>query len=385
MPDLVDWTNNHIQQELRDTSVAAWELIENTYNKGIIPAKNSPRQTGTYWIYDKKYFMSTQVKERSPGTVTPVANYAVETATYHIPQYTLGIGVTNEEITEASDTLEPMMDAARFLSNNFIVDYELDFANTFVSDDVWAYQAEGQSGATTKPIDGNVSLDIGATGAAVFQQFDQLTTSDPIEVFKKVIRTIQRETGIKPNKMLIPRLVFDSLMDNDNIKQWAANTIGINGGDDQTKAIIATQLGFPLEGIHIVEMAYQDITSINYTNRDTQNHNFGQDSTPTFSDMEWVLERSILFMYSGASFSKYSKTAATCFKWTDLIESMQRTATGARAGNLGGVDSPNLLIRGRYDETNFTNYIEGYFAYKNNVITPTLGFYLKNCIADPDA
>ena len=71
----INWTNNHIQQEIRDTSVAAWELNANLYAGDIIPKKSSKRSTGTYWEYDKAYFMSTQVATRQPGTVAPIAKY----------------------------------------------------------------------------------------------------------------------------------------------------------------------------------------------------------------------------------------------------------------------------------------------------------------------
>lgn len=378
----INWENNSIQQEIRDTSIAAWELNANLYAGGIIPSKSSLRSTGTYWEYDKAYFMSTQVATRTPGTVPPVAKYAASTATFSIPQKHLAIAVTNEEIVEASDTLEPMRDASMFLGNNFVVDYELDFANTFVNDDVWDLQAEGQAGVTTDPIDGNTQLPIGATGAATFQQFDNLGTSDPINIFRQCLRQVQLTTGVKMNKLIIPRIVFDSLQDNDFVTQWAANTLSINGGDDQTKDIIARQLGFPVAGIQIVEMSHQNITSIAYQNRDTQNFNFGQTSTPTFGNMEWVLEKSCLFMYNSGAFSKYSRTAAACMKWDGLTNTMAGADPTLARGNMGGgVDSPNLLIRSRYSKENFTSYVEGFFAYDNNVIAPQLGFYLKNCIA----
>ncbi len=386
MAQEIDWTNNHIQQEIRDTSIQAWELKNNVYAAGLIPSKSSERSTGTYWVYDKKYFMSTQVAKREPGTVPPTAKYAVDTATFNIDSNHLSVPVTNEEIVEASDSLAPLSDAAQFLANNFIVDYELDFANTFVSDDVWGFQAQGKVGATgtggNAYIKGDSTAKIGADNAAQFEQFDQASASDPINIFKTAIRTIQLEHGLRPNKLLIPRLVFDALMDNDNITTWAANTIGINGSEEQTKVIISQNAGIPLEGIHIVEMTYQDITSISYAARNTQQYNFGYKGTPTFGDMKWMLEKSCLLMYSEGSFNKYSRVAAACMKWDGLIKSLSSSDGRFATGNMGGgVDSPNLLIRGRYVEDNFTHYIDGYFAYDNNVITSTLGFYLKDCIS----
>jgi hypothetical protein len=385
----INWTNNHIQQEIRDVSVAAWELNANLYAGGIIPQKSCMRSTGTYWEYDKAYFMSTQVATRQPGTVAPIAKYAASTATFQIPQKHLSVAVTNEEIVEASDSLEPMADASSFLGNNFVVDYETDFANTFFADDVWEFQAEGQTAALATPTDyiaGDATKAIGANGAGKFEQFDTgNSTSDPILVFKKAIRTMQKQTGLRPNKLLIPRLVFDALEENEQVKQWASLTIGVNGGDDQTKAILQKNMGSGVGGapieISVVEMSYQNITSIAYANRDVQNYQFGQTSTPTFGDMEWVLETSCLMMYNGTGLSRFSRTAAACMKWDGLTNTMAGSDPALARGKVnGGIDSTNLLIRARYVKDNFTSYVDGFFAYDNNVISPQLGFYLKGCI-----
>jgi len=382
---LIDHTNNNIIQEIRDTSLASWELKANTYASGIVPAKSSQLSSGLYWRYDKQYFMSTQVADRAVGSVPPVARYAADTATYEIRSKHLGIAISNEEIVEASDSLAPLMDAASFLGNNFVVDYELDFANSFLVDNVWGFQAEGQAGATTASIDGNVLANIGDVGAAVFQQFNQ-ATSDPIKIFLTAIRTIQLDTGLRPNKLMIPREVMDQIRDNDNVNQWAANTLSINGGESQVKAILSQHLEIATSAIVVVEMVYQDIDSIAYADRDVQNHSHGQTSTPTFATdgqlsngMKWMLEKSCLLMYSEQSFSKYARTAAACFKWDGLTNSLSQGSPAL--SNAGGIDTPNLMFRSRYDEINFTHYIEGYFAFSNEVITPNLGFFFKNAIA----
>lgn len=375
---IIDHTNNHIAQELRDSSLASWSLESNVYAAGLIPSKPSKHSYGTYWKYDKRYFLSTQVQTRTPGSVTPVAKYEVSNATYSIPQKHLGVAITNEEIVEASDELEPLRDAAMFLGNNFIVDYELDFANVFVADDVWSFQAVGQAGATTAFIDGDVTLPVAGPGQGAFQQFNQ-AASDPLNILLTAIRTVQLDSGIRPNVLLIPRLVLDALRDNPNVIQWTGALDGIQGGDEITKMILAQHLGLDKSNIHIVEMPYQAISAITPTNRDAQNHNFGQSLAPTFGNMSWVLDKSCLLFHSANAYSKYSKTAAACFKWDGMIKSM--TGSDSALKMAGGIDTPNLMIRSRYDEVNFTSYVEGYFAYLNKVLAPTLGFYLKDCIA----
>jgi hypothetical protein len=386
---VIDHTNNNILQEIRDTSLAAWELKSNTYAANLIPSKSSKLATGLYWRYDKQYFMSTQVAARAVGSVPPVAKYAADTATFTIPSKHLSVAVTTDEIVEASDSLSPLLDAAAFLGNNFVVDYELDFANTYLVDDVWGFQAEGKAAVTStgggEVILGDKLEPIGGTNPAQFLQFND-ASSDPIKIFLEAIRTIQLDTGIRPNKLLIPREVMDKIRDNDNVNQWAANTLSINGGESQVKAILSQHLEISTDNIVVVEMAYQDIASIALANRDTQNHSFGQTSTPTFATdgalgngMKWVLEKSCLLMYNESSFSKYARTAAACFKHDGLTAAL--SGADSALSMAGGIDTPNLMIRSRFDEVNFTHYIDGYFAYNNEIVAPNLGFYFKNCIA----
>jgi hypothetical protein len=126
-------------------------------------------------------------------------------------------------------------------------------------------------------------------------------------------------------------------------------------------------------------MPYQDISSIATANRDVQNANFGVALTPTFGTMKWALEKACLLMFSAPSFSKYSKTSSVCMKWDGLTNSFMGKDSALKMA--GGIDTPNLLIRSRYEDKNFTHYVEGYFAYSNEVVAPNLGFYLKDCIA----
>lgn len=390
---VIDHTNNNILQELRDTSLSAWELKANTYASGIVPSKSSKLSTGLYWRYDKQYFMSTQVAARQAGSVPPVAKYAADTATFQIPSKHLSVAVTTDEIVEASDTLAPLNDAALFLGNNFVVDYELDFANNFLVDDVWGFQAEGVGTIVSTPVAGSnqvaivgdVTEVIGGTNPAQFLQFDD-PSSDPINIFLEAIRTIQLDTGLRPNKLMIPRQVMDKIRDNDQVNQYAANTLGINGGESQVKTILSQHLEISTENIVVVEMVYQKIDSINLTDRDVQNHNFGQSSVPTFATdgllgngMNWMVEKACLLMYNEMSFSKYARTAAACFKWDGLTNAL--AGENPALNMAGGIDTPNLMIRSRYDEINFTHYIDGYFAYDNEIVTPNLGFYFKNAIS----
>lgn len=377
---IIDHSNNSIQVELKDSSLAPFDLISNVYSAGLIPQKSSKHSYGTYWKYDKRYFLSTQVQTRTPGTVTPVAKYEASTATYSIPQKHLGVAVTNEEITEASDELEPLNDASMFLGNNFLVEHELNFANTFVADDVWAFQAEGVNTSTTAFIDGDTTVAIGGGGAATFQHFNE-ATSDPLNILLTAIRTIQLDSGIRPNLLFIPRLVIDALRNNPNVVQWTGALDGIQGGDELTKLIIAQHLGFKKENIHIVEMPYQAISSIATANRSTQNHNFGQALTPTFGDMEWVLDKSCLLVYADSKYTKYSKTGLARINWDGLINSFTSQDASLRNPDADIKQGSNLFIRSRYDQVNFTHYVEGYHAYLNKVVSSTLGFYLKDCIA----
>tara|TARA_R110002020_G_scaffold213427_1_gene420233 strand:+ start:32323 stop:33465 length:1143 start_codon:yes stop_codon:yes gene_type:complete len=375
---IIDHTNNSTREIVRGAALGVFDLMNNVYSSGLVPTHSSSKSTGEYWKYDKRYFLSTQVAKRSPGTVNPTAKYEAGTQVYKIDQFGLRVPVTDEEITEAQDPLQPLADASKFLVHNFIVDYELDFNNKYLADDQWALQAVGQAGATTGNIDGNVTLPVADAAGGRFQQFN-VATSDPLRIMLDSMRAIQLRTGIRPNKLVMPRLVMDTMRDNPNVIQWSDGVFNtLQGGDDQTKQIIALHLGLAVNDIHVVEMVFQDITSIAYANRDVQNKNFGQAGDPTFGDMKWVMETSCLFYYSSSFMGKFSKTAAVCHKWDGLMSTIQGKSGFAPRNT--GVDTGNMMIRSYYEEENLTSYVDGLFAYDNDIVAPELGFLLKDCI-----
>ena len=375
----IDHTNNNIREVIRGTALGIFDLMNNVYSSGMVPTHSSTKSTGEYWRYDKRYFMSTQVVKRSPGTVNPTAKYAAGTQLYKIDQFGLRVPVTDEEIAEAQDPLQPLADASKFLTHNFVVDYELDFNNTFLADDAWALQAVGQAGATTDPIDGNVTLPVSDASGGRFQRFDVVASSEPIRILLSSMRAMQLRTGLRPNKLIIPRLVLDALRDNDSILQWADAITSVHGGDEETVQILSVNLGLPSGAIHVVEMVYQDITDITYSTRDSQNYNFGEAGDLTFGDMEWVMEKSCLLYYTNSFMGKFSKTAAVCHKWDGLMSTISGQSGFSPANT--GVDTGNLMMRSYYHKENLTHYVDGLFAYDNDIVAPELGFLLKNCIA----
>jgi hypothetical protein len=382
----IDHTNNNIREVVRGTALGVFDLMNNTYSSGLIPTHSSRRSTGEYWRYDKRYFLSTQVAKRTPGTVNPTAKYAAGTQLYKIDQFGLRVPITDEEIAEAQDPLQPLADATKFLTHNFIVDYELDWNNTFMDDDAWALQAQGTTSYANgdeSPIGGNVTQSVGSnlkndgSGSGVFLAFDQ-AASDPIRIFLSAMRAMQLRTGLRPNRLVIPRLVLDALRDNDAIKEWADAITSVHGGDEETLQILSVNLGLPTSAMHVVEMVYQDITDITYTDRDSQNYNFGQAGEPTFGDMEWVMEKSCLMYYNGDWMGKFTKTAAVCHKWDGLMSTISGESGFSPANT--GVDTGNLMMRSYYHKENLTHYVDGLFAYDNDIVAPELGFFFKDCI-----
>lgn len=381
----IDHTNNNIREVVRGTALGVFDLMNNVYSSGMVPTHSSSKSTGEYWRYDKRYFMSTQVAKRTPGTVNPTAKYEAGTQLYKIDQFGLRVPVTDEEIAEASDPLQPLADASKFLTHNFIVDYELDFNNTYMADDAWALQAQGTTSyAGNDPLGGNVTLPVGdnlkndGSGSGVFLAFDQ-SGSEPLRIILSAMRAIQLRTGLRPNKLVIPRLVLDALRDNDSVQVWADAITSVHGGDEETIQILAINLGIAASDIHVVEMVYQDITDITYTDRDSQNFNFGKNGAPTFAaDMQWVMEKSCLLYYTSNFMGKFSKTAAVCHKWDGLMSTISGESGFSPANT--GADTGNLMMRSYYHKENLTHYVDGLFAYDNDIVAPELGFFMKSCI-----
>lgn len=398
----LNFENNNTQQTLRDVALAVWKLTPGTYNTDLTIQRPSQKNSGTYWRYDKRHFLSTQVAFRNPGEINNTAKYFADTAAYSIDQSGLRIPIFPEEHANTDDVLDPQRDATKFLMNNFIVDYEIRFMDAFVvTDDVWALQAQGQT-AELSPlnivIDGDPTLNIGDSGAGAFRYFDiqpltvdaQDVGAEPLEVFKKAMNYTHKRTGVRPNRMIIPRQVLDAVGQNDNVRSWASQIQMINGSRSQTVAIIATHIDIEPENIHISDMVYQHINQINLANRDVQNAQFGKSSivdeggSVDFEDgLRFSNPNNVVLLYKGEMMGPYSKTSIMCWKWTGFINEIASRFGSGAVGALPsgeGNDVGNLMIRAYKNEENLTEFIDGNLAYDLALVAPELGFYLKECV-----
>jgi len=379
----IDHNTNAVRMQLRQTMLKAWGP-DATYSSGIIPSFSSARKNGSYRKMIKKFYASTQVQERGVSTVPPLISYEMSDANYSITSKHLAIAVTSDEIAEALDPLKPIRDASEVLAKNFAVKTEVDFTDAFYKTGVWKYEAKGV-------VTDNVTFDetqLGSATKPTFTQFDSVnqdadfTGTKPQDVILDAIDQFELQTNLAPNVILIPQKVAKALRKNIHLMDLADQLQVISGTEGLMINTLAAYTGLPASTFKIVKTAYHKVSGTTLAARSPGviHGNLGHDLTSTIADeASYMLDDGILMMYNEPSFNNYASTAACCFKNDGLMSQLNVDDSSLMSGH--GIDSPNLMIRSYFDKTNFTHYIQGYMAYKNKVVAPTLGMYLDACIA----
>ena len=388
---VIDFNNVHTQAELRDVAITAFENENDLFTKGIVPDMTSQTNTALYRIFEKEYWMSSQVKTRTEATATPKATYGTVTDTFTISQASLGHDITPERIANSSaSVLDPFRDGTKFLASNFLKWHQEKFVaslmNTTAATTPWAFSATGQALAVTPGggMDNFSAAPNDTFATSNFRQFDQ-AASDVIAILTEMMDHIEKNTGLVPNKLLIPKDVFRKIQANATVKAAVANTIGLLGGVDQTKAILSQNLGIPIENIQIVKAVHYDGATIARTDRtlvDLQNGLSGETSDLTLDGtMDWLAKKDLLFMYSGEAMGQYTKTAASRFLWTGLTSAMKDIADAASAPSGEGADLGNFFMHAYKSKIAMAYTIDGFISLDYKVVAPELAFILKGAIA----
>jgi hypothetical protein len=188
-------------------------------------------QSDLYWIYNigdmnrRPGASGVNGLVRADGTESAGSQFRVTTANYAALVRALHKDVSDRQRANSEDGIDLDRDAAQFVAQQLLIEREILFSNTYMQAGIWTAS------------DQNVNW----SG----------TTSDPMLDIRAGIRTVHGRTGYRPNKMVIGRSGYDTLLENDAV------IARINGSTDPNRPAIATrallaQL-FELEEIFVMD------------------------------------------------------------------------------------------------------------------------------------
>lgn len=314
---LTNFSQMYLQREEYFVAMDAW------------PNMPSMMQSDLYYEFDRGDFYRDEAEERADGTETQGAGFRLSTQPYFTRVYGFHKDVTDRQRANQDAPVRLDQSATRFVSHKLLIRRE-------------RQMRDGLFNTTASPWFNGTSAAVaaGTTPSPLWSA----ATGDPIVDIRTAIRSVHQITGYRPNRMLIGRQAYDTLMDNDSI---LARITG--GSTTNMPAMVMRQLLaalFELESIHVMDSV------INTGPKDASTTLNSQESNA------FIGGDNALIYYAPDSVGLEEPTAAVQFSWTGLLGS---TANGMR------------IKRFRMENLE-ADRIEGQMAFDFRLTSAALGF-----------
>jgi hypothetical protein len=159
----------------------------------VFPAVSVDKDSGTYYIYTKKYWFLDEMKRRAPGAQYARAGVGVETSTYTTEQWALAYPIPDEIRANSQIPLDLESVATRWLGQQSLIRKERQWAADFMKTSVWG------------------------TDGSITNKWSDYSLSDPVADVLNAKRAISQSTGMAPNTMVIGEIVYDRLSNHPDL------------------------------------------------------------------------------------------------------------------------------------------------------------------------
>lgn len=191
----------HVDRPLTNISVAFMQKATNFIADRAFPVVPVGKQSDKYFTYDRGMFNRDEMQLRAPGTASAGATYKLSTDSYSAEVWALHFNIADQVRANADTPLTPDREATEFLTTKGLIRKEKAWAAAHFVTGAWTTEREGVAS--------------GPTGTQ-FVQWD-VSTSTPIEDVRAGATSMGALTGFRPNRMVIGREVYDSLLDHPDI------------------------------------------------------------------------------------------------------------------------------------------------------------------------
>lgn len=235
----------HVNQPLTNISIAFMQDASGFVADRVFQNIPVTKQSDRYYTYDRAYFFRNQMARRAPGTESAGVGYKVDnTPSYYADIWALHHDIPDAVRANADSVLSPDMDATNLLSQQALINREIQFTNNWFKPGVWTYDLTG----------------VTSSGAYSSSQFIQWSTanSTPIEDIRHFITAVASTTGFRPNILTLGRQVWDVLQDHAEIIDRVK--YGQTGNSQTTPAKVtreAVAALLELDEINVMDAIYE--------------------------------------------------------------------------------------------------------------------------------
>ena len=308
----------HVNRPLTNFSQKFLLRAEMFIALNAMPNMPVSKQSDLYYVFNRGDIYRDEAKDRADGTASAGGGFRLSTDPYFARVYAFHKDVTDRQRANQDELIRLDESASQYVTHKLLIRREKDFLSSFFGTGIWG---------TDNPL-------------AAGDRWDT-ATGTPIEAIRTGIRTVHAQTGFRPNRMMISRVGYDALLDNDEI--LARITGGANTAQPANvqKQLLA-QL-FELETIHVV---------------DAVENTAPRNVDATVENTQFIGGNHALLYYAPNSVGIEEPPAGTSFSWTGFM----------------GATNAGMRIKRFREERVEADRIEGQMSFDHKVVSPELGY-----------
>lgn len=316
----------HVDAILTNASVAYIQSADNFIANKVFPIVPVEKQSDLYFVYTKEDWFRDDAALRADGTEAATSGYGLTTDNYFAHVYAIKKAVGDQLMANYDNPLDPMRDAAKFTAQLILNRMESQFVADFVKVGVWDNLFTGVAGTPS---------------AGEFKQWNNLTTSDPIQNIEDGKSAILRTTGFEANKLVLGYDAYKVLRNHPDV----IDRVKYTGRDVPDTAYLAQLFG--LDEVLVAKAVKNTAAE-------------GQSGVFDFS-----FGKSALLVYAAPEPSILTPSGGYSFHWRGVSEGLGLT-----------VGTKQYRV-----EENAATYVESQVAFDNKLVAADLGAYFDDCVA----
>jgi hypothetical protein len=316
----------HVDAILTNISVAYMQRAENFIADKVFPVVPVDKQSDKYFVYTKNDWLRDEAQVRADGTESVGSGYNITTDNYYADVYAIHKDIGDQTRANADAPINVDREAAEFVTHRLLTRREIQFNTDFMTTGVWANDVAGVASSPS-------------TGQTL--QWDDYTSSDPIEDIEEGKADILSVTGLEANTLVLGYDVFRTLKNHpdlvDRIKYTSSQTI--------TEDMIARM--FDIERVMVSK-------SIKATNAEGATQAYG-----------FTTGKTALLAHVAPNPGVLTPSAGYTFSWTGVSQGLGLTI---------GTSSFRL-------ESLRATRVEAELSFDNKVVSSDLGYFWNTIVS----
>lgn len=312
----------HVNRPLTNISVAYLQTADMFIASKVFPRVPVPNKSDQYYTYPKEYWHRSEARKRAPGTESAGSGWSQSTATFDCDVIAVHKDIDDQIARNADAPLDLERDATQWVTHQLLIKQEVDWVGTFFAASTW-------TGSTT-----GADITVGSTW--------DVDSSTPIEDVSAQTIAITKNTGRKPNTLVIGPEVLDALRHHPDILDRIKYT---------QRGVVTVELLAALFDVERVLVPYA-----------VQNTAAEGAASAT---MAYLYGKNALLVYTPSSPGLLTPAGGYTFTWT---------------GYLGNSPSGMAITRW-YEQRLKATRVEGEMVYDHKVVAADVGAYFASCVA----